>query len=83
MDYQADFRPSCRAIIRQLNSLITSGTVLHNPADSGGTARHCVVVKVTVHIDLWFRQIISLLVKLDKNRHREGSVALKMMDHFK
>lgn len=25
MDYQADFRPSCRSIIRQLNSLITSG----------------------------------------------------------
>lgn len=25
MDYQAAFRPSCRSIIRQLNSLITSG----------------------------------------------------------
>lgn len=25
MDYQVDFRPSCRSIIRQLNSLITSG----------------------------------------------------------
>lgn len=26
MDYQADFRPSYRSIIRQLNSLITSGS---------------------------------------------------------
>ncbi|XP_031606110.1 tyrosine-protein kinase JAK2 [Oreochromis aureus] len=28
MDYQADFRPSCRSIIRQLNSLITSDYVI-------------------------------------------------------
>uniref|UniRef100_A0A8C3FYR3 Tyrosine-protein kinase n=1 Tax=Cyclopterus lumpus TaxID=8103 RepID=A0A8C3FYR3_CYCLU len=30
MDYQADFRPSCRSIIRQLNSLITSGNHVHH-----------------------------------------------------
>uniref|UniRef100_A0A8C5DCN5 Tyrosine-protein kinase n=1 Tax=Gouania willdenowi TaxID=441366 RepID=A0A8C5DCN5_GOUWI len=31
MDYQADFRPSCRCIIRQLNSLITSDyEILHS-----------------------------------------------------
>lgn len=27
MDYQANFRPSSRSIIRQLNSLITSGNI--------------------------------------------------------
>uniref|UniRef100_A0AAQ4QLF3 Tyrosine-protein kinase n=1 Tax=Gasterosteus aculeatus aculeatus TaxID=481459 RepID=A0AAQ4QLF3_GASAC len=30
MDYQAVFRPSCRCIIRQLNSLITSGNHANN-----------------------------------------------------
>lgn len=34
MDYQADFRPSCRAIIRQLNSLITSDYVILHAAES-------------------------------------------------
>lgn len=35
MDYQAAFRPSCRSIIRQLNSLITSGNdVQHYSVDS-------------------------------------------------
>ncbi len=34
MDYKAAFRPSCRSIIRQLNSLITSGNdVYHDSAD--------------------------------------------------
>lgn len=35
MDYQAALRPSCRSIIRQLNSLITSGNdVGHYSADA-------------------------------------------------
>ncbi|XP_059197963.1 tyrosine-protein kinase JAK2 [Centropristis striata] len=33
MDYQADFRPSCRSIIRQLNSLITSDYVILHAAE--------------------------------------------------
>ena len=30
MDYEEAFRPSCRSIIRQLNSLILSGISVHN-----------------------------------------------------
>lgn len=65
MDYQADFRPSSRSIIRQLNSLITSDYVILHASES--VPRNPVWKALSPHDDMLFEErhlcYVSLLGK--------------------
>ncbi|XP_061594508.1 tyrosine-protein kinase JAK2 [Cololabis saira] len=56
MDYEAAFRPSCRSIIRQLNSLITSDYVILHAAEPVTESPVSLVLTPTQHKDTLFEE---------------------------